>query len=465
MHIVLMLLLISLLILVTEIGHFLAALLCGVRVSRFAIGMPFGPTLFRKKIGHTEFLIHAFFVGGYVAFPDDTEVENEAKDTDDTEEKLPLDSPERFRNKAPWQQAFVIASGVVANIVFALFLVFATALYYHKLPSGTAELYIKEIAQSASAIVKKEIKPNDRILSVNGIKIDSYNKFIFMVQKSKFFDGRADEKIINKKLGQLKELNQKYGEEELIPAGHTVFLPSATAEDPLIVNNDTAAGYEKYKTNEVKLTPKESSIRAEAWEKPSLTLKEPASLREIATGISDSYKPIDITILRDGKEIELRGIYTNKDGLLGVALDMKEIFVETKDVKSAAIASGKYICEKTPLIVLGYWQLISGKLSFQDMHGIVAITKIGGDIIEHHGLLNGLLLTALISINLAVINLLPIPAVDGGHLMFLFLEKIRGRKFDEKTLEKINSFFFMALLVLMVLIICNDIFALITKKF
>jgi len=357
MHIIMMLLLISLLILVHELGHFLAAKAFGVRVSRFALGMPFGPTLWRKKIGETEFLIHAFFMGGYVSFPDDTEIEEKAEDLE--EEPLPMDSPKRFKNKAPWQQATIIASGVVANVLFALFLVFATALHYQKLPSG--ELTIKEVMPTASETVREKIKPNDTIVSVNGMKIDSHGRLIFMIQKS---------------------------------------------------------------------TP-----------------------------------PLNVVVLRDGEKIELEGIYTNQDGLLGVSVDTKETFVETKDAKSAAIASYKYIYDNTHLMLFALGQIVTGKVPLKDVHGIIAITKVGGDVIEHHGLLHGLLLTAMISINLAIINLLPIPAVDGGHLMFLFLEKIRGRRFDEKTLEKINSIFFMALLALMVVIVFNDVFALITKKF
>ena len=101
----------------------------------------------------------------------------------------------------------------------------------------------------------------------------------------------------------------------------------------------------------------------------------------------------------------------------------------------------------------------------KDMHGVVAITKIGGDIIQHKGLMEGLLLTAIISIDLALINILPIPALDGGHLMFLTIEKITRRKIDEKAYEILNSIFFYALMVLMVFIVGNDIFAIITKQF
>lgn len=479
-----MLLLISMLILVHEIGHFLAAKAFGIRVARFALGLPFGPTLYRKKFGETEFLIHSFFLGGYVAFEGDADMEapNAPEDatapTQKPEEVLSDDSPLLFKNKKPWQQAVVISAGVVANAVFALVLVFCTALYYGKLPSGKADVKIKEISVSAkttqtpanfgehSNIVEVGIKPGDRVLSVNGIKIDNAYKFIFLVQKSKLFDGLVDEKQVAKNLEKLQKLNPELNKGVTISANTKIILPDFETEEPLNVKDHVVSGYEKYEPKETPLTPLQKDIRDAAFQKPSLVLKVPIeSLKEVAMAISDSYKPLTITVLRNGEMLEFKNIHTNKNGLLGVKLDSEEILIPTQNVKSALKVSTVYIYDNTRQMCFGLWQLITGKIPMKEMHGIVAITKIGGDIIENRGLLNGLLLTAIISVNLALINLLPIPALDGGHLMFLALEKIRGRKLNERTLEKINSVFFMALIFLMVFIVFNDVYGLIIKKF
>ena len=85
-------------------------------------------------------------------------------------------------------------------------------------------------------------------------------------------------------------------------------------------------------------------------------------------------------------------------------------------------------------------------------------------MIEQTGILNGILLTAIISINLAVMNLLPIPALDGGHLMFLIIEKFKGKPLDEKVMAKISNFFYLLLIILMMVLIFNDIFAIVTKQ-
>ena len=108
--------------------------------------------------------------------------------------------------------------------------------------------------------------------------------------------------------------------------------------------------------------------------------------------------------------------------------------------------------------------MFTGQIPVKELHGIVAITKVGGDMIQNTGIFNGLLLTAIISINLAIMNLLPIPALDGGHLLFLIIEKIKGKPLDEEVVAKISNFFFLLLIILMLLIVFNDIFALITKK-
>ena len=102
-------------------------------------------------------------------------------------------------------------------------------------------------------------------------------------------------------------------------------------------------------------------------------------------------------------------------------------------------------------------QLFTGNIPVKDMHGVVAITKIGGDMIKENGKSAGVLLAALISMNLAILNLLPIPALEGGHLMFLIIEKIIGKPLDDKIVNTISNVFFFLLIILMVFIVFNDI--------
>ena len=118
--------------------------------------------------------------------------------------------------------------------------------------------------------------------------------------------------------------------------------------------------------------------------------------------------------------------------------------------------SNKYLWENTHMMIYSLGQLFTGNVPIKDLHGVVAITKIGGDMIEKTGKSAGFLLAALISMNLAILNILPIPALDGGHLMFLIAEKIKGRPLDDKVIEKISSIFFTLLIILMIFIIFNE---------
>ena len=95
----------------------------------------------------------------------------------------------------------------------------------------------------------------------------------------------------------------------------------------------------------------------------------------------------------------------------------------------------------------------------------MAITKVGGDIIDNSGIFSGLLLIAIISMDLAIVNFLPIPALDGGHIMFLIIEKLRGKPINEKVIDKIGSIGFLFLIALMIFVIFNDVFGLVMKKF
>lgn len=472
MNTIIMLFLISLLILVHEIGHFAAARLFGVRVSKFGFGLPIGPTLFKTKWGNTEILIHAFLLGGYVSFPDDEEVkdgENQKEENkeEEKEEILPLDSPERFRNKAPWQKAIIVSAGVFMNVIFAIFLTMLAAAWYHKLPTGTSDVYIKEIIteNNSSNIVNSGVKAGDKIKSINGIKTTNSYKFIFVVQKSKYFDGIVDNTVVTSKLNDLKKLNPNVDFENVIKKDTKILLPEMTPEKPLNITESVASGYEKYQTNEVNLTKEEIALRDKLESKKEYVLEEDIEPENIARALSDSFKPITIVLDRNGEEIILNNIYTDKTGVLGIKLETKEIFTEINNFKDVITCSLSYLWTNTKLMGYGLWQLVTGKIPMSEMHGIVVITKVGSDIIETYGMLNGLLLTAIISIDLAIINLLPIPALDGGHLMFLALEKILGREIDEKITENIGRFFFLLLIILMVYVIFNDIFALVTHKF
>ena len=188
-------------------------------------------------------------------------------------------------------------------------------------------------------------------------------------------------------------------------------------------------------------------------------------MKDLAFALSDNQKPLDIKVLRNGEIVALKTVYSDKEGLIGITIDRKEKLIPITGVKSAFSASYNYLYNETKSMLIVLKQLFTGKIPLKNMHGVVLITKMGGDIISSEGIFYGILLTAVISMNLAILNILPIPALDGGHLLFLLIEKIQGKPVDEEISNKIMTVFFSLLILLLVFVLFNDIYVLVKPLF
>ena len=213
-----------------------------------------------------------------------------------------------------------------------------------------------------------------------------------------------------------------------------------------------AKGAKRFKKEGYKLGDNIVELRKQIEGKSVYTSNGEYSLYDVAKALSDGIHPVTLTVLRNGEEVVLKEIYPNEKGLIGVILETKPLMYQTNTICSIVKSSSMYLWENTRLMVYSLGQLFTGKVDKEDLHGVVAITKLGGDMIEKSGTGAGLLLAALISMNLALLNILPIPALDGGHLMFLFIEKITGKPVDDKIVERISTVFFYLLIILMVCI-------------
>ena len=449
-----MILLISFLVMVHEFGHFLAAKAFKIRVDKFGFGLPVGPTLFRKQIGETEFLIHACLLGGYVAFPDD-----------DKDSELPADSPERFSNKPISQKMVVIVAGVFMNFVTAVVLVMLTAGIWHKLPAGMFETSFQELLPSATESVKAAgFQKDDVFYEINGSKVNLPNVLSQYLYLSRSFDGYTSQEQVNKKLAELKKLNPSLNSEKVIEKGTKVNLPTYEDEKAVYLTQDQVLGLEKYKSNEIELTDVQKSVRDELQGKKVYNVKQPITFEDLAFSLADTRKPVNITVMRNEKPVQLPAVYPDKDGMMGIKKGVIEVMYPVNSIMDNLEYSYRYIKTNSQLMLYGLAKLFTGDVPMEELHGIVAITKIGSDIIEYQGFFKGLLLTAIISLNLAYLNLLPIPALDGGHLMFLIIEKIIGKPLDQKVIDMIATVFFYLLIIFMFYVIYNDIVALVTNK-
>lgn len=453
MSIIIMILLLSLLILVHEAGHFFAARAFGIRVDKFGFGLPIGPTLYKTKVGDVEILVHAFLLGGYVSFPDDE------KDCE-----LPKDSPERFANKPAWQRAVVVSAGVIANVICAIALVMLVAIVSHKLPSGNYEIYAGQISAPQGASIRNSgLKEGDRILKANGCDINNAYSLVTIVKNSAKSNGIASEKTINANYSKLKDLNPGLSKDEIIPEGIAIRLPQDLEKDIVTMDKYALRGAKYYKKEGMALDLRLKELGKTVYGKRAYTSDGKFTMYEVAIALSNGVHPIKLTVLRDGKTMELESIYPDEKGVIGVVLGEKPTMIETKTPVAVVKESCFYLWDNTYMMMYSLGQLFTGNIPLRDMHGVVAITKIGGDMIEKSGKASGILLAALISMNLAILNILPIPALDGGHLMFLIIEKIMGKPVNDKVIEVISTVFFSLLIILMIFVVFNDITLLIRK--
>lgn len=453
MSIFIMILLLSLLILVHEAGHFFAARAFGIRVDKFGFGLPVGPTLFRKKIGEVEILVHAMLLGGYVSFPDDE------KDCD-----LPKDSPERFINKPAWQKAVVVSAGVIANVLCGIALVMLVAIVSGKLPSGDYEIYAAEIsAPKEASIWNSGINKGDRILSANGCAINNVYSFVTIVKNSAKNNGYITEESVDKNYKTLKELNPAFSKDEVIPEGIALRLPKNPESDIVTLDKYAARGAKYYKPAGYKIDDNLKGLDNSLENKTVYVSDGKYTMYDVAKVVTNGVHPVNIIVERNGKTIELNPIYPDEKGIIGLGLAAKQNLVDTKTPVAIIKESWVYLWDNTYMMMYSLGQLFTGNIPLKDMHGVVAITKIGGDMIDKAGKSSGFLLAALISMNLAILNILPIPALDGGHLMFLLIEKIIGRPVDEKIIETVSTVFFSLLIILMILVVFNDIVLIMQK--
>ena len=454
MSIIIMILLLSVLILVHEAGHFLAAKMFKMRVARFGFGLPIGPTLWRKQFGDLEVLVHAFLLGGYVAFPDD-----------DKELDLPADSPDRFMNRPIYQRLVVVSAGVFANVVCAFVFVVLTAFLWGQMPSGNYNIFVNDIvAPKEESIWQSGLQKGDRIIEINGSEINTPYGLLAFAKLSAKFDGKADGTYIGENLEKLRKLNPAFKEDEIIPEDVMIQLPDVGVETQITLNKDQIIGIEKYKDDQLSLNDNQKKLRDNLEGKKYFLSDGTITLNDVSYAISDNAHPINITVERNGEIVKLKPIYSDKDGLIGVEYCANEIIIPTKDAKSIIKGSSKYLYDNTYMLLYGLKQIFTGKVPLDELHGVILITKIGGDKIQDEGIFSGILLAALISLDLAIVNFLPIPALDGGHVLFLIIEKLRGRPLEEEVIEKIGTAGFLFLIALMVFVIFNDIYALITHK-
>ncbi len=421
------------LVFIHELGHFLAAKLFGMRVERFSVGFP--PRIWGFQKGDTDYCIGATPLGGYVKI---SGMVDESMDTEFLEKEP---EPWEYRSKPVWQRMIVITAGVIFNMILAFFIFTGMTWFNGKLtlPLENVEgLYIPE----GSLLQELGFQTDDKIVGVNGETVSAFED---LIAPSEITASNLSYQI--RRGGQQIDIN--------VPPS---FLDSLQTRDfispayalPSIISSVSLGS----PADDAGLKPGDQIIQID-----SIEIKYWMQLTSIVTTAEG--RKMDFTIKRGDSTFTASIAPDIDSNQIGVGRPNLEMaggeHVELGFIRS--IGEGwDQTWEQTTGIIGGFSRMISGDISVrQNLGGPIAIASITRQATDQSGWEGFWQITALLSITLAIMNILPIPALDGGHLVFLIYEGIVRKEPSEKVKIVAQNIGFIVLLTLMVFVIFNDV--------
>jgi regulator of sigma E protease len=386
------------LVFVHELGHFLAAKQVGIRVLKFQLG--FNPTVLSFKRGDTEYGIGALPLGGYV------------KMAGDSPEDVPTGRTDEFLAKSKWQRFLVLVMGPTMNILLALVLL--TVVLYHGVdtPAFEDQPVIVGALIPSSPATRADVRPGDRIISVGGHDVDTWERFFLNIGSRPNQDVSLrlvrNGTVLTRTVRTTVDKTQSHFE-----VGDIGVLPNVHPRVRTVQAGGAAEAAGMRPNDMVVAVDGETIIFA-------------SHLKETIAKHPD--QPITLTIQRDGQTLTLRATPSRvgAEGLLGIGIndEVRTIKPGLKDAIKLSLARN---LEFAKLIFQTVWGLITRETSPRQLMGPVAIAQMSGESVQL-GWVALLSLMASLSLNLGILNLLPIPVLDGGHIFIMLLEASRSRR-------------------------------------
>lgn len=424
----------SILVGLHELGHLLTAKMFGMRVEKFSIGFP--PKIVGFKWGETEYSIGAIPLGGFV------KISGMVDESMDTEQLASEPQPWEFRAKPAWQRLIVMLGGVAVNIVTGI-LIFVFLVY------DRGETYFSRDQVIEHGIVAYEIgeqigfQDGDKVLDINGQPYESLN------------DLSSGDALLSSGGYYTVERNGERLKLE-IPKG---FINSFSNEKSISNFLDI-----RYPFDVFQVDPKgpAASIDLQQGDKiVAVNDQEIFYFNELQQAL-ETYADQEVTLtVQRGDEILRKEVGVRADGTIGIAVNP---LLEPVRKKYSFVESIPKGTERAFAVVIlnakAMGKMFTGEVSVRNVSGPIGMAKIYGSTWDWVKFWS---MTGLISMILAFMNLLPIPALDGGHVVFLLYEMVSGRAPSEKFLENAQKVGMVLLLALMVFAIGNDILKLFTS--
>jgi regulator of sigma E protease len=419
----------GILVLVHELGHFSAAKSCGIRVLAFSIG--FGRPLLKKTIGGTEYRLSAVPFGGYVSM------------AGEHPEEKPVKEPGDFTAKPIWQRAIVAVAGPVANYLFAMVCLYLVFLLGIKTPVYMLRPVVGDVADSSSA-QKAGFLPGDSIVAINGKKVSNWEDIqrILSLQEQRnqiVFARGSETKSLVLPLARVK--TSRFPKE---PTGG--LLPGLP---PVIgkVMDATPALAAGFRAGDTVASVNGGAVRS--WDQ----------LTSRVVHFDSAGGPLTFTIRRGGSPVLITAVprfnKVDKRYQMGImAAQPAKIKVRYGPVQSIGKMLGKS-WEYTTMIYDVLTKLFSKQVSPKQLAGPIGIVQMTG-LVALGGPVEVMNLMALIGINLAVLNLLPLIITDGGLLFFLLIEAVRRKPLSVKSQLLINRVAITFFILLFAYVTYND---------
>ena len=434
-----LLLSLSILVVLHELGHFIPAKLFKTKVEKFYLFFDWPFALFKKKVGDTEYGIGVLPLGGYV------KISGMIDESMDTEQMSKPPQPWEFRSKPSWQRLIIMLGGVTVNFILAL-------VIYIGLAYSNGDTFVPTESVKGGYLITNPIlteagfKTGDKIISVNNELTEKYKQSQLMqsIITANTYEVDRDGQIIDIELpvdflGQLSTSKDRTLFEFRSPV-----IIQEVSDTSLNKNFNLLKGDVIKSINDIE-TPYADQIT------------------EILK--SNSNQTIEVSILREGM-LSSKTLNVDQDGKLGIAfgsspkdlIDYNYIELVTKTYslgESVSVGSRRFTSQ-----VGSYLNQFKAIFSpetgaYKGLGGFIAIENIFPSYLSWSAFWT---ITAFLSIMLGVLNLLPIPALDGGHVMFLLYEMISGKKPSDKFMEYAQTAGFLILMSLVIFANGNDIF-------
>lgn len=426
-----------------EFGHFIVAKLFKIRVETFSVG--FGPRLFGRKWGHTDYRVSAIPLGGYVKLGGD---ESNAPLEGASAQDIP---PEEMFNLRPrWQRILVALAGPVMNVLTALAIPFAAALMYG-IPVTPQPVVYYVHADGAAA--KAGLQPNDRIISFNGNTNPTWDSISGDALLS---PGRPLPVVINRNGSELAlTVTPTTRMENSEAAGTLDFIPDYGGLPVVVV----AVG-EGSPAQEAGLQIGDRFLKIGDQD-----VKSSAQVTEYIRGHAGK---IPITVERNGQTVQLT---TPERRVDNVRLDVT--VAEKYPLHAAGLGSAAKYAYDTNLQILSLTakalgQVFTGQRSVRNtLSGPIGIYKAAENSVERLGWDGVFGMLGFLSLNLGIFNLLPIPVLDGGAIFLLLIEGLLaliGLSISAAVRDRIQQVGFVMVLLLMVFVITNDVVKMIGSR-